>query len=920
MSLAVLMIRHCIIFFSCLLVHSAAAQVQTLDSLQRQLRLHPVADTGRVIVLNALSYQYQWSDFTKSLEYADEALTIAESTLYQRGIGTACVRQAHCLWALGDSDRAIEKGLRAVTIAEQHGFTDILAETFRVLAISYRDQLEIQKAVFYVRRAEKLALQEKNWDLLARVYNLAGVIDHSRELYDSALMYYNRALAVTDEHSTSKFHVAQVLSNIGEIYLNRDPDKGLAYFTKALESAKQTLNRSAEAGIIADIGRAYCLKKNFREANLHLQRSLKLSRELGLKRVSRHVYMALVDLKEQEGKTTEALNYMKAYYDVRDSLLNGSKTRQIVELETRFEKEKQEQKIELLEQEKRIQRLWTYVLITGSLLLSVTIVIIYRLQRLRSAKARQLLETQQALNEKLRETDQLKSRFFANISHEFRTPLSLILGPLEEQLRSAKLPALERKNLTMIQRNGYRLLALVNQLLDLSKLEAGKMELSIRSGNLAEFLQLLTASFDSLAEYKQIDFVKNISESESPVGFDEDKVEKIVSNILFNAFKFTPTGGQVIFAMHVSHSDHEVLISVADTGKGIPAEEQANIFSPFYQLKHDTEDGQPGTGLGLSLVHELVRLYGGTISVASELNKGTCITVAIPLFDASNNPVTATSITDYRVPVESMLIPVEESAIVVDSAPVDAKTILVVEDNASLRNFIASGFVPRFSVLSAADGEDGFRQAMEHIPDVIISDVMMPRLNGLDLTDRIKRNVRTCHIPVILLTAKTDYESKIEGLRTGADDYLAKPFSMEELQARVKNLIDQRERMAEKFREEFTKEQASVVKERSLDEKFILKVRKVIEENIANSVFSVEMLADEMNLSRAQLFRKLKALINTSPSELINDLRLQRAAHLIRAKADNVAQIGYAVGFNEQSYFAKRFKKKYGVSPTEFAN
>lgn len=921
MALAVFMMRHCIVFFCCLLMSGAYAQVHVVDSLQQELSLHPQEDTIRVNILNGLSYQYQWLDFNQSFEFAEKALKIADSISFLPGIATACFRQAHCYWALGDSDRAIEKALRAVSIAEQKQLMNVLAEAYRILAVSYRDQQEIEKAVSYIRKAENLARQEKNWDLLARVYNLAGVIDFTRALPDSALVYYNKALDVTAEQVITKFHVSQVLSNIGEIYLRDDPEKALAYFTKALASAKETRNKSAEAGIVADIGRAHIRTKKYADADRYLQQSLTLARKLGLKRVIRHVYLALTDLKVQEQKTDEAFNYMRAYYDVRDSLLNGSKTRQIVELEAQFEAEKQEQKIRLLEQEKRIESLWKNVLIVGSLFLIIVIIIIYRLQKLRSAKAQQLLETQQALNEKLKETDTLKSRFFANLSHEFRTPLSLILGPVDEQLRNTSLPPAERKNLTLIQRNANRLLALVNQLLDLSKLEAGKMELSIQRGNLAEFLHLLAASFDSLAEHKQIHFVKDISENEVRVSYDADKIDKIVSNILFNAFKFTPSGGQVNFSMHVSKEDREIVISIADTGKGIPANEQANIFSPFYQLKYDREDGQPGTGLGLSLVNELVRLYGGTIKLKSKLNEGTCISVTLPLLEGSDCEASSPQIGEPTQTVKSIPLPIEEEQRDVVSVSEVADCILVVEDNSSLRNFITSGFLDRFKVISAKDGEEGITQATEHIPDLIISDVMMPKLNGLDFTAKIKQDERTSHIPVILLTAKADGQSKIEGLKIGADDYLSKPFSMEELQVRVHNLLDQRKRLAAKLREEFTSQNhhVSEPQEPSLDDKFILKVRTVVEENISNSFFSVEMLADEMNLSRAQLFRKLKALLNASPSEFINDLRLQRAAQLIRAKSDHVAQIGYAVGFNEQSYFAKRFRKKFGVSPTEYA-
>jgi DNA-binding response OmpR family regulator len=254
--------------------------------------------------------------------------------------------------------------------------------------------------------------------------------------------------------------------------------------------------------------------------------------------------------------------------------------------------------------------------------------------------------------------------------------------------------------------------------------------------------------------------------------------------------------------------------------------------------------------------------------------------------------------------------------------PEDKDSILVVEDNAALRNFIASGFLDEFTVFTAQQGEEGFEKAIEHMPDLIISDVMMPKLNGLELTDKIKADIRTSHIPIILLTAKADDQSRMEGLKMGADDYLAKPFSMEELQIRVRNTMQQRKRLAAKLKNGLNDIQHDISKtqEPSLDDKFITRVRTVVAQNIGNSSFSVEILAAEMNLSRAQLFRKLKALINTSPSDFINDLRLHRAAELIRAKADNVAQIGYSVGFNEQSYFAKRFRKKYGMSPTEYAD
>jgi signal transduction histidine kinase/DNA-binding response OmpR family regulator len=609
---------------------------------------------------------------------------------------------------------------------------------------------------------------------------------------------------------------------------------------------------------------------------------------------------------------------MQAYYDVRDSLLNAAQTRDIVELETRFEKEKQEQKIALLEQEHRTERLWNNALLIGTLIIVIAVGIIVRLQRLRSVKAKQLLKTQQALNEQLKETDTMKSRFFANISHEFRTPLTLIVGPLEAHLKKSKLSVTEQKDLKIVQRSAYRLLDLVNQLMDLSKIEARRMELSVENGDLMEFLNMLTASFESLAEHKNIAFLRNIATIEDPVGYDKDKIEKIVTNILFNAFKFTPSGGKVAISAHLISDRRELVVCVVDTGRGIPLEEQSKVFSPFYQLKYENEDSNAGTGLGLSLVNELVKLYGGTIKLLSELNMGTCFTITLPVLQASASGEKSPA---HNLVQKRLLSAADEQHDAPTDLPPELETILLVEDNIELRGFIASGFENRFRILMAIDGEHGLAKAQEYIPDVIISDVMMPKMNGMEFMKRIREDERTSHIPTILLTARADDESRITGLKLGADEYLLKPFSMNELKIRVNNVLLQRRRLAAKLKDESI-QPGSIHHpntEPSLDQKFIIRLKSITEENLSNPSFSVEMLAEKMNLSRAHLFRKVKAIINISPSEFINDLRLQRAAQLIRSKADNVAQVGYSVGYNEQSYFSKRFRKKFGVSPTDYA-
>jgi signal transduction histidine kinase/DNA-binding response OmpR family regulator len=909
--------KYVLVLFSWLIASHTLAQSKYVDSLRTQLEFHKEEDTARVNILNDLSYQYQHSDFHKSLNYAEQARRIAEQLSFSKGVAVANYRKAHCYWALGDIELSIEKALLAIDIAEKEKFTDILSESLRILAMDYRDQQGIDKATDYINQAQKLSLKTENWDLLSRVYNTAGLIEFDKKHFDSSLLLFNKALLITEEHNTykfQKFQLCQILSNIGECNLENNPDTAFTYFSKALAIAKQANNRQAEAGILCDLGRTLTKKRRYADADKYLLAGLRLAQELGLKRVTRHAYLALVDLKVREGKSTESFAYMKNYYDVRDSILNASKTRQIVELETSHEAKKKEQTIKLLEQEKRIQTIWRNAMISGSLLLLLALMIIYRLEQVRNRKNSLLLVIQKRLNANLKETDQLKSRFFANISHEFRTPLSLILAPIEDKINSLTISPADKEDLRLVKRNADRLLELVNQLLDLSKLEAGKMQLSVREANLSEFIAVLVASFDSLAESKGVHFFKNVVAPTYTILFDADKLEKIINNILFNSFKFTPTGGTVTLSIFATPDGNNLKIKIADTGKGMSKEEQTHIFTPFYQSKNTVDDGQVGTGLGLSLVNELVKLHKGEIHLTSQPNQGTTIDITLPIQkgESETNTSTTPAINTKKIITEI----IEEQPEAIEEEHVDS--ILIVEDNLDLRNYIASSFKKQFTVFTGKDGEEGLSLAIEHIPNLIISDVMMPNMDGVELTEKIKSDERTSHIPVVLLTAKTDPSSRMHGYKTGADDYLSKPFSTEELHVRVANLIEQRKKLMAKFKERIEK-LPDPSKHPSLDERFILKARESIENAIGDTNFSVEKLAEEMCLSRAQLFRKFKALIDTSPSEFINDIRLQKAAELIRTKADTLAQISYSVGFNEQSYFAKRFRKKFGVSPSEYA-
>ncbi|MEO6282746.1 MAG: response regulator [Dyadobacter sp.] len=915
--------KYCILvaltLFRCLNGVDALGQKTEADTLKQELNLHQAEDTVRVDIYIRLSRFYFGVDQKQAQINAEAALKLAEKLSFHKGIAAAKIWLAMNYQMMGQNEAAVRNALGAEAIAEKYEFPGLLAESYRTLAFIYTDLEDLKKTEDYYLKGLKYAIISKNFGLQARILNGLGDVEMRKDKPYEALKRFFQSLALAREHSMS-FYLPVILSNIGATYGTSLKNTILQekYLKEALLAARKSGNRYVEATVLANMGQMFTKMGKYRESEMYLHQSLKVDQESGIKNGTQKVYLKLVELSMKQNNFPKAKQYIDEYYELRNSLLNEEKSKQIVQLEEQFKSEKREQKIQLLEQEKRWQIASKNFWIIGSVLLFIAAVIIYYLQQSRNRKSRQLLEVQKTLIDQLEETDLLKSRFFANISHEFRTPLALILAPIEEILNSPNPSIYDHKDLKMVRRNANRLLDLVNQLLDLSKLEAGKMSLQIQQGNLQEWLRVLTASFESLAEAKKITFTANIEMARPDAWFDKDKLEKIISNILSNAFKFTPAGGNVTLSIHANADDSEMLITLADTGIGIAREDVPHVFSPFYQVRRTVDDSQPGTGLGLAMVSELVKLHRGKLDFRSEQAAGTIINIALPISREKLHFAEEMMLETEPVILKTTK---EEHYITTDIEPNSEAPdcILIVEDNPELRNFIANVFHDQFKVITANDGEEGLKTAIDMMPDLIISDVMMPRMDGIELTQQIRDHELTSHIPVLLLTAKSDRESRMDGLRTGADDYLAKPFSTEELRVRVTNLISLRKKLAAKYRNEIMN---GATKERvpSSDDKFVASLRAAIDAHMGNASFSVEQLAEEMCLSRTQLFRKVKALLDISPNELINDIRLQRAAILIRSKADSLTQISYSVGFSEQSYFAKRFRRKYGVSPSEYAD
>lgn len=514
----------------------------------------------------------------------------------------------------------------------------------------------------------------------------------------------------------------------------------------------------------------------------------------------------------------------------------------------------------------------------------------------------------------------IKLRFFTNISHELRTPLTLIAGPVEYVLQNKELPGDVREQLRVVERNTDRMLRLVNQILDFRKIQKNKMKLRIEQVDIVPFVHHIMDNFESLAEEHHIDF---LFESEMPslkLWVDTDKLEKIVFNLLSNAFKYTPQGKMITLFIH--ENENSVAIGVQDQGIGISENKKSSLFVRFENLLDKNLFNQQSSGIGLSLVKELVELHQGTIRVDSKEGEGSCFTVDFRKGKDHYTENVEFIISD-SVEVkseESEEIPHEE-----EEKTGESKTMLLVEDNLELRFFLRSIFISTFNVIEATNGAEGLDKAVKFVPDIIISDIMMPEKDGITMTQELRANIVTSHIPVVLLTAKTDMDSKLKSMELGVDDYITKPFSATYLKARVENILSQRVKLQQLYCanlmniQPVSEEEQSPQPEMSTnDRKFMEKLTELMEKNMDNGDLIVDDLVQELAVSRSVFFKKLKTLTGLAPIEFIKEMRVKRAAQLIESGDYNMTQIAYMVGINDPRYFSKCFKQRFEMTPTEY--
>ncbi|WP_108424441.1 response regulator [Flagellimonas amoyensis] len=756
-------------------------------------------------------------------------------------------------YELGQMEKAVQYGEKSIEHRKLDGNLEKLALGYCNLSQMYRS-LDPKKTEEYQNLCVAYSEKTGNQDRMVHAYITSALMASDAENREKAIEFEQKAISILEQNQNDRGMLAKRYLALGMHFkaLKKNPEQTEAYLNKALELSKSAKDK----GVISE------------------------------------TYNQLSDFYERQNKLREALDSQKKYYIYRDSIITETTNGTIADLETKYETAKKEKEIDsltaqnaLTEQQKKNQSHLFLGLLGLGLMIGGLLFYAYR-NKLKTAK-------------KLKELDSLKSRFFANISHEFRTPLTLIKSPLQN-LQERENDAEKNKQLGMIEQHSDRMLVLVDQLLQLSKIDSGSVRLLFQKSKLSAFMETLVEPFQQGAIENGLKFSKAITLPKTEQWFDKDVLEKIVSNLLSNALKYTPENGLINFRSEVKNQ--QLSITVSNPSR-LQNKDISKLFVRFHQEQSDSE----GVGIGLALVKELVTLYRGNIkaSVASGILS---FDVQLPLDENTLRELGVFSESSPQVPLVNDAIESLE----------DRPIMLVADDHADIRTVLKDLFKDQFQILEADTGEAALKIAMEQVPDMVISDVMMPEMNGFELTEKLKSNEATSFVPVMLLTTKTNDAARLQGLQAEADDYVSKPFNHAVLKSKVQQLIAMRQKLRERYSKELVLKPTDVVIS-SLDGKFIQRLEKILEKELSNSDYTIDDFAKEIGMSRMQLHRKLKTLFGVSATEFIRNERLKTAAELIKKGGVNISEIGYAVGFADMSYFAKCFKDRFGATPSNYS-
>jgi signal transduction histidine kinase/DNA-binding response OmpR family regulator/Tfp pilus assembly protein PilF len=860
------------------------------------------------IFLNMGTIYLRTGEYQKGEEFTQKSLDYFLPIDHKRNIALAYNNLGAVHQEKGNHVNAIGEFHRSLAISTELNDLNSMAQAYLNIGGSYLTLGQWSNATEALNESLELYSSLSNDFGMGKVLNNLGVIHLDKGEINQAKDYFEQCLAIREKVNDQR-GMALTLVNLGKCSkLLNNPIEAEGYFRKGI-----AIHRKLETmvGLVKGINHLidfYNWQARYSEAKPLIDEQIKLSKENKLFEDEILTYQAATETYNGLRQYKIANDYLRLLLHHKDSMNAINSSEKLLNLKVDYELDKQSLEDSLafaskeieaeLAHESEMNRQRKIYFALFIFLLIFAFIIYYRFNLKRKLNRAETL--------RLKELDDFKNKLYTNITHEFRTPLTVIMG-VNDQIEGHDD---ERR---LIRRNSRNLLRLVNQILDLSKLESGKARLNMTQGDIIIYLKYLIESFHSLAYSKKVNLTFYPDVEELIMDFDRDKVEIIISNLLSNAIKFTPEFGKVlVVAKSVSSIGGTALeLRVIDSGLGIKKEDQGKIFDRYYQTENKYENEEQGTGIGLALTKELVELQGGSIEVKSVLEEGTEFSVLIPVTNK------AEILVEEKPALAEIM---EEGSIESQMAGnSDLPLLLIIEDNSDVMRYLKGTLDSDYQLLFARDGEQGIAVALEEIPELIISDVMMPKKDGFVVCETLKQDERTSHIPIILLTAKADYESRIQGLEHGADAYLAKPFQKDELLIRLVKLLELRKTLQQRFSHLIqSHEVLSEASELKIENEFLLKLKHALEENLEDSEFGIEEICGAVNLSRMQVHRKLKALTGITTTQFIRDIRLEHSLVLLKNPELSISEIAYEVGFSDPNYYSRSFTQKYEKTPSEF--
>lgn len=770
-----------------------------------------------------------------------------------------------------------------------------MASTLTNMSIVVSSYLDQHRALTYCYKARDILIKRDTGHYLAGVFSKIANYHVELKSYDSAAIYYKKSNQLAEAIDHKRLLIGNN-HNMGVMLMdNGHPEEGLSFIRKSYSMKK---NQGDTLDIILGedaLSEAFLALKQYDSAVFYLNKFLKRSTWYGNNREQYEAYTSagkvygiVASIRASIPLYDSALKYEQLSDIYGDSVFNETKYRELKELEVQYESEKREQELKLKSIKIEEQRTQQYTLIGGILMLLGIVILTYRS---RQQKVRSNAELSK-MNKQIQEQEALKTRWFVNIAHELRTPLTLVSGPIEKVLDEENVNAVGRKDLELAKRNAKKLHETVTEILDISKLDEGHLTLTQQPTDLSGAVRQSVAAFDSLAKQKNITLESQIQEGVF-AQIDESKLSKTLLNLLMNAFKFTPGEGQIHIRLTVAK---DIEIEVTDTGVGISEQDLPYVFDRFFQTKNKDKPLDGGTGVGLSLTKEIIQLHGGTICVASEPGVKTTFKIILP-------EELLTSESPEQSINEPKSVEANEVSRLKDARP----HVLVVDDNDDMREYIMGLLKHDYGLVEASNGKEAISMLQNHAIEAIISDVMMPEMDGISLAKKVKENQEWADLPFLTVTALANEEDKIYTLRIGVDDYIYKPFNPQELKVRLDNLLTNRKHRTEESSTD------------GFDDQTLKQLRSLVETHLHQSDFSVGEMAEAVHMSERNLRRYLKKLTGLSPIQFVHEIKLMQALEMLeRKKYPTLKEVAYAVGFTRTSHFSKLFERRFGKRPSEY--